>query len=97
MNMYLSPWSLSEPHQLGKIPTPSMVVFLADGGAGYCSAFPAAAEYSPQPRHRQSADLVFLDGHAANFKAEELGCYTGINKRPDVIWQFDTSMPPFAP
>ena len=97
MNMYLSPWSLPEPHQMSEIPTPSMVVFLSDGGVGYCSAFPAAAEYSPQARHRQTANLAFIDGHAESFKGDELGCNTGESKRSDVIWQFDTNLPPFAP
>jgi prepilin-type processing-associated H-X9-DG protein len=97
MNMYLSPSNLPEPHQLGKIPTPSQVVFLTDGGIGYSSAFPAVAEYSPQARHRGSANLAFVDGHVGSFKGDELGCHTGLNRRPDVIWQFDTNMPPFAP
>jgi prepilin-type N-terminal cleavage/methylation domain-containing protein/prepilin-type processing-associated H-X9-DG protein len=97
MNMYLSPWNESEPHRLNSIPTPAAVVFLADGGIGYCSAFPAFAEYSPQARHRQTANLVFLDGHVEGFKGDEIGCNTGNNKRPDVIWRFDTNSPPFAP
>jgi prepilin-type N-terminal cleavage/methylation domain-containing protein/prepilin-type processing-associated H-X9-DG protein len=97
MNMYLSPWNLPEPHRLSKIPIPSMVVFLADGGIGYCSAFPAVAEYSPQPRHRGAANVIFVDGHTQSFKGESLGSRTGINKRSDVIWQFDMNLPPFAP
>lgn len=97
MNMYLSPSSLPAPHQLSKIPTSSQVVFMTDGGIGYSSAFPAVAEYSPQARHRGSANLAFVDGHVAGFKGDELGCQTGINQRPDVIWQFDTNLPPFAP
>ena len=97
MNMYFSPWNLPEPHQLTKIPNPSTAVFLTDGGIGYSSAFPAVAEYSPQARHRGMANLVFVDGHAQSFKGNELGCNTGINRRSDVVWQFDTNMPPFAP
>jgi len=98
MNLYLSPWNRPEPHHLAEIPTPTAVVFLADGGVGYSSAFPAAAEYSPQARHhRQTANLVFLDGHAEGFKGDELGCDTGISKRADVVWRFDTNSPPFAP
>ena len=91
MNMYLSPWNLSEPHLMSEIPTPSMVAFLGDGGIGYCSAFPAVAEYSPQARHGQTANLVFVDGHAESFKGDEIGCKTGINKRADVIWNFDST------
>ena len=97
MNMYLSPWHLAEPHHMPEIPTPSIVVFLSDGGVGYSSAFPAVAEYSPQARHRQTANLVFLDGHAEGLKGMEIGCNTGINQRPDVIWQFDTNAAPFTP
>jgi prepilin-type N-terminal cleavage/methylation domain-containing protein len=97
MNMYLSPWNLPEPHRMADIPTPSTVVFLGDGGIGYSSSFPAFAEYSPQPRHRRMADLVFLDGHAGAFKADEIGCANGIIKRADVIWRFDTNTPPFSP
>jgi prepilin-type N-terminal cleavage/methylation domain-containing protein/prepilin-type processing-associated H-X9-DG protein len=97
MNRYFSPWNLPEPHQLTKIPSPSTAVFLTDGGIGYSSAFPAAAEYSPQPRHRRMANLVFADGHAQGFRGIELGCNSGINRRSDVVWQFDTNMPAFAP
>lgn len=97
MNMYLSPWNLPAPHHTIDIPAPALTVFLGDGGVGYCSAFPAAAEYSPQARHRQTANLAFLDGHADNFRGEEIGSNTGITQRPDVIWRFDTNSPPFAP
>lgn len=97
MNMYLSPWHLPEPHRMSEIRTPTTVVFLADGGIGYCSAFPAVAEYSPQARHRQTANLVYLDGHTEGFKGTDIGCNTGINKRADVIWQFDTNAPPPTP
>ena len=96
MNMYLSPRNLPQPHRMFDIPTPTTVVFMADGGIGYCSAFPAVAEYSPQARHRQTANLAFLDGHAASFNATEIGCNTGINKRPDVLWAFDTNSVPFG-
>ena len=97
MNMYFSPWSLPAPHQLSKIPTPSSVVFLTDGGIGYSSAYPAVAEYSPQARHRKTASLVFVDGHAQNFKGDEIGSYTGINQHTDIIWQFDPSLQSFGP
>ncbi len=97
MNMYFSPWSLAAPHQLAKIPTPSDVVFLTDGGVGYSSAYPAVAEYSPQARHRKTANLVFVDGHAQSFKGDEIGSFTGINQRADVIWQFDSTLQPFGP
>ena len=97
MNMYLSPWNLPEPHLMGEIPTPASVVFLADGGIGYCSAFPAAAEYSPQARHHQQANLVFIDGHAESFKGDEIGCNNGVNKRLDVIWNFDPERLRFGP
>ena len=97
MNMYLSPWNLPEPHRLEEIAVPSAVVFLGDGGVGYCSAFPAVAEYSPQPRHRGTAALAFLDSHVESFRGDEIGCNTGINRRADVIWRFDTNSPPFAP
>lgn len=92
MNMYLSPWHLAEPHHLSKVPSPAKIVFLQDGGVGYCSAFPAAAEYSPQPRHRARANIAFLDGHSESCKGDDIGCNTGVIKRPDVIWQFDTNL-----
>jgi prepilin-type N-terminal cleavage/methylation domain-containing protein/prepilin-type processing-associated H-X9-DG protein len=97
MNMYFSPWSLPAPHQMIKIPTPSEVVFLTDGGIGYSSAYPAVVEYSPQARHRKTGNLVFVDGHVQSFKGEEIGSYTGINQRADVIWQFDPSLQSFGP
>ena len=97
MNMYFSPWSLPAPHLMSKIPTPSNVVFLTDGGIGYSSAYPAVAEYSPQARHRKTANLVFVDGHVQNFKGSEIGSYSGVNSRTDVIWQFDPSLQPFGP
>lgn len=96
MNMYVSPWNLPEPHRMSDIPTPTKVVFLSDGGIGYCSAFPAVAEYSPQARHGRTANLQFLDGHAATFKGDDIGCNTGMIKRSDVLWQFDTNSPPFG-
>ncbi|MGZ4961470.1 MAG: prepilin-type N-terminal cleavage/methylation domain-containing protein [Limisphaerales bacterium] len=92
MNMYLSPWNLPEPHETSKVPTPANVVFLQDGGVGYCSAFPAVAEYSPQARHRQRANIAFVDGHAESCKGDDIGCNTGIIKRSDVVWQFDTNI-----
>ena len=97
MNMYFSPWSLPAPHQLSKIPTPSSVVFLTDGGIGYSSAYPAVAEYSPQARHRKTANLVFVDGHVQNFKGAEIGSYSRINQHTDIIWQFDPSLQSFGP
>jgi prepilin-type N-terminal cleavage/methylation domain-containing protein/prepilin-type processing-associated H-X9-DG protein len=97
MNMYFSPWSLAAPHPLTKIPSPSDVVFLTDGGIGYSSAYPAVGEYSPQARHRKTADLVFVDGHVQNFKGSEIGSYNGINSRTDVIWQFDPTLQSFGP
>lgn len=92
MNMHFSPWSLPAPHQLSKIPTPAAVVFLTDGGIGYSSAYPAVAAYSPQLRHRKTANFIFADGHAQNFKGDEIGSYTGINQRAEAIWQFDPSL-----
>ena len=97
MNMYFSPWSLPAPHLMSKIPTPSNVVFLTDGGIGYSSAYPAVAEYSPQARHRKTANLVFVDGHVQNFKGSEIGSYSGVNSRTDVIWQFDPNLQTFGP
>lgn len=97
MNMYFSPWSLPASHALSKIPTPSAVVFLTDGGIGYCSAYPAVAEYSPQARHRKTANLVFVDGHAQGFKGDAIGSFSGLNQRADVFWQFDPSLQPFGP
>ena len=97
MNMYFSPWSLPAPHLMNKIPTPADVVFLTDGGIGYSSAYPAIAEYSPQARHRKTANLVFVAGHVQNFKGGEIGSYNGINSRTDIIWQFDPSLQPFGP
>lgn len=96
MNLCLSPWNQPEPHRLDDIPTLSSVVFLADGGVGFSSAYPAAAQYSPQPRHLEQANLLFLDGHAESFSGPSIGCNTGVNLRADVIWQFDTNQPPFG-
>jgi prepilin-type N-terminal cleavage/methylation domain-containing protein/prepilin-type processing-associated H-X9-DG protein len=92
MNMYLSPWNSAEPHHFAKVPTPARVVFLQDGGVGYCSAFPAVAEYSPQARHRNRANLNFLDGHIESFKGDDIGCNTGIIRVSNVVWQFDTNL-----
>lgn len=92
MNMYLSPWNLPEPHQVSEVPAPAKVVFLQDGGIGYCSAFPAVAEYSPQARHRGRANLVFVDGHAESFKGDDIGCNTGVIRNSNVVWQFDTNL-----
>ena len=95
MNIYLSPWNLPEPQRLGEIDNPAAVVFLADGGVGYSSTFPAAAEYSPQPRHGELCNLLFVDTHAEGFSGPSIGCDTGLVLRADVAWQFDTNAPPF--
>lgn len=96
MNLYLSPWNLPEPHRFADVADPSSVVFLCDGGVGYGSAFPAAAEYSPQPRHGGRVNLLFLDGHAEPFDGPSIGCNTGMVLRADVIWQFDTNLAAFG-
>jgi prepilin-type processing-associated H-X9-DG protein len=92
MNMYLSPWNLPEPHEVSKVPSPAKVVFLQDGGVGYCSAFPAVGEYSPQPRHRGRANLNFVDGHVESFRADDIGALTGRILTSNAVWQFDTNV-----
>ncbi len=87
MNMYLSPWIRPSMHKLVEIPSPSRLVFLADGPCGYSSTVPSALGYSVQARHRGMANLVFLDGHAASYRGDYLGVGQGEIAHGDVQWQ----------
>ena len=87
MNMYLSPWIRPEPHQISQIPEPSHVVFMADAPGPYSAAVPSAEGYSVVARHRDSANLLFLDGHVMKFSGEYLGCGSGDPEHANVRWQ----------
>ncbi len=87
MNMYLSRWDQAERTRITQVPSPSSMAFLADSPGGYASTVPSRQPYSVAARHGGHANVVFLDGHAAAFPGEYLGCETGERTQPDVRWQ----------
>lgn len=87
MNMYLSRWDASEATRVAAIPSPSTLAFMADSPGGYASTVPASAAYSVAPRHSGWANVVFVDGHAASFSGDYLGCGSRDTAQPDVRWQ----------
>lgn len=89
MNMYLSPWIRPDPHRLVELPSPSQLVFMADGPGGWCSTIPSSQGYSVKARHNGRANVVFVDGHVQSFDGNYLGCGTGEPnpELPDVRWQ----------
>lgn len=91
MNMYLSPWNRPEMHRLQEIPNPSQLAFLADGPGGWSSTVPSSQDYSVLARHSGLANVVFLDGHAASFRGNYLGCGVGNSSQPDIRWETETS------
>ncbi len=86
MNIYLSPWIEPQPHRMSQFKQASAVPFLADGAPRYTATFPSSAEYSVQARHRDRANIVFLDGHVTTFRSSYLGCGVGDPQRDDVRW-----------
>jgi prepilin-type processing-associated H-X9-DG protein/prepilin-type N-terminal cleavage/methylation domain-containing protein len=86
MNMALSTWEAAQPDRIDRVGPAVSMVFLTDGIGSYCSALPSPKDYSPIPRHRKSANIAFLDGHAASFDGAYLGCGTGDPKHADVRW-----------
>ena len=87
MNQFLSPWHITDPHQIMSLPEPAKVVFLGDGPGPYASIMPIAKPYCVEPRHDGRANLLFLDGHVESFTGEYLGCGVGDPMRDDVVWQ----------
>ena len=87
MNMYVSPWIRPKPHRLCELPRPSSLVFLADSPSAYSSAVPSSEDYSVEARHRDKANLAFLDSHVAAFEGAYLGCGAGDPGRADVRWE----------
>jgi prepilin-type processing-associated H-X9-DG protein len=86
MNMWLSTWKADQPDRLERLVDQATQVFIADGPAGHCSTVPAGAPYSPVPRHRGRVNICFLDGHAAAFGGDYVGCGVGDPQRPEVRW-----------
>lgn len=91
MNMYLSPWIRPDMHRLQEIPKPSQLAFLADGPGGWSSTVPSSQGFSVQARHRNRANVLFVDGHVQAFERDYLGCGTGEVPRPDIRWQTETA------
>lgn len=92
MNMGLSVEQANQnngqPDKLTGVGNLSVMAFMADGPANYCSVFPSrfAGGYNPVPRHNGSVNLAFLDGHVAGFTGPEIGVGAGLVDRPDVRW-----------
>ena len=90
MNMYLSPWVRPAPHNVDELPSPSLLVFMADAPGPYSATVPSSKPYSVEPRHDGKAILVFVDGHVQAFDGDYLGCGAGDPGRADVRWHTDT-------
>lgn len=91
MNMYLSPWIRPEPHRLSEIGQPACLVFMADAPGAYSSTVPSRNAYSAAPRHDGQVNLLFLDGHVADYSGQYLGCGVGDPGNEDVKWQTGTN------
>jgi prepilin-type processing-associated H-X9-DG protein/prepilin-type N-terminal cleavage/methylation domain-containing protein len=89
MNMNLSTWNQTNATKLSQVPDPEFLAFMADSPGGYASTVPSSAQYSVQPRHNGSANVVFLDGHVETLAGSYLGCGAGEIEQPDVRWQPD--------
>ncbi len=94
MNMYLSPWNLTQPQSRVGIDNPAQLAFLADGPVSWSSTVPSSQGYSVQARHGGRANVCFVDGHVASFDGAYLGCGTGEPSpaRNDVHWQVNGSI-----
>ncbi len=90
MNMNLSPWNFPNPSLLPQIRDPSGVVFMAEAPGDYSSVYPSTSAYSPIAPHGGMGNILYLDGHVAAYRAEELGCGMGDPKRPGISWKTGT-------
>jgi prepilin-type N-terminal cleavage/methylation domain-containing protein/prepilin-type processing-associated H-X9-DG protein len=110
MNMALSVREDAQPDRIDHIGSPSTMVFMADGPAGYCSTVPfvstpsAPAAFNPVPRHHGLVNIAFLDGHVSAFPGSYVGCDIAGNtvhpdacNQPDVRWYWYVPGPPPAP
>lgn len=90
MNMNLSPWNFPNPSLLSQIHDPSNVVFMAEAPGDYSSVYPSTAGYSLIAPHHGMGNILYLDGHVAAYRADELGCHKGDPKRPGISWKTGT-------
>jgi prepilin-type processing-associated H-X9-DG protein/prepilin-type N-terminal cleavage/methylation domain-containing protein len=92
MNMGLSVWETDQnngnPDKVSSVGNTSLMVFLADAPGNYCSVFPSkfANGYNPVPRHNNSVNICFLDGHVVAIPGAYLGCGTGLIPHADIVW-----------
>lgn len=92
MNMGLSVTEANQnnghPDRISGVGDTSTLVFMADAPWNYAAVWPSqtAGGYNPVARHGRQANLAFLDGHVAGYRAEEIGIGTGLITRPDVRW-----------
>jgi prepilin-type processing-associated H-X9-DG protein/prepilin-type N-terminal cleavage/methylation domain-containing protein len=91
MNMGLSMWDHPNPDYLDKVGPTGTMVFMADSPGPYCSTWPSAQPYDPEPRHQGAVNIAFLDGHVETFFGDDIGCGVGDPQRPDVRWQVPNS------
>jgi prepilin-type processing-associated H-X9-DG protein len=110
MNMALSVRIAPLPDRLTRIGSPSTMVFMTDGPAGFCSSVPftstnpAPAPFNPGARHSGNVNIAFLDGHVCAYDAAYIGCniagdpvHPDACNRPDVRWYWYRPGPPPAP
>lgn len=91
MNMYLSRWDKPEPSRLANLGRLDNLVLLADSPGGYASTVPSATRYSTPARHLGHANVLFVDGHAASFHGDHLGCGSGVRNHSNVRWKIEES------
>lgn len=86
MNMRLSTYAAALADRIDRVAPMSAQVFMADGPGTHCSILPSNQDYSLVARHDGRTNIVFLDGHAATFAGETVGCGVGDPLRNDVQW-----------
>jgi prepilin-type processing-associated H-X9-DG protein len=65
---------------------PSATVFLAESPGPYAGTFPSARPFGRLAPHAGKGNILFLDGHVADFDADYLGVGRGDPGREDIRW-----------
>jgi prepilin-type processing-associated H-X9-DG protein/prepilin-type N-terminal cleavage/methylation domain-containing protein len=92
MNMALSVWEADQnngqPNKITGVGPTSTLVLFADAPGNYCSVYPSKTPggYNPVPRHNNSVNICFLDGHVDAILGSYIGCGTGVIEHTDVRW-----------
>jgi len=91
MNMNLCPHNLPGATRYSEVLRPSLVVALADAPGPYSSTFPSKRAYSPNPRHQDRVNLLFLAGQVQLLSGTYVGCGVGDPQHDEVRWLTGTA------